>query len=84
MDKFDPNRNKHLPQFSRILHKIHLPNKSVNHSETPYAEPEDYKDDSDFLQHYRSLRLSCNTDQLDLVGAFPQYYYNLEWLEAYG
>ena len=53
----------------------------MNHSETPYAVPEDYKDDDDFLQHNRSLRLSCNTDT-DYIGAFPHFYYVVDLYEA--
>ena len=53
----------------------------MNHSETPYAIPEDYKDDDDFLQHYRSLRLSRNTDT-DYIGAFPHFYYIVDLYEA--
>ena len=48
----------------------------------PYAVPEDYKDDNDFLQHYRSLRLSCNTDT-DYISAFPHFYYVIDLYEAY-
>ena len=81
MISFDPDWYKHLPRFGRIIHKCHFPNKSVNHSETSYAVPEDYKDDSNFLQHC-SLRLSHYTDQLNLVSSFPQFYYFLDWLEA--
>ena len=55
----------------------------MNHSETPYVVPEDYKNDDDFLQHYHSLRLSRNTDFIDLFSACPQYFYNLEYYEAY-
>ena len=47
----------------------------------PYAVPEDYINDHDFLQHYRSLRLSCNTDT-DYIGAFPHYYYVVDLYEA--
>ena len=53
----------------------------MNHSETPYAVPEDYKDDNDFLQYYRSLRLSRNTDT-DYIGAFPHFYYVVDLYEA--
>ena len=83
MDTFDLIRYKHLPKFRRFIHQCYFPNKSVNHSETPYVVPEDYKTDDDFLWHYRSLRLSRNTDQIDLVGACPQFYYDLEFYEAY-
>ena len=53
----------------------------MNHSETPYAVPEDYKNDDDFLQHYRSLRLSRNTNT-DYIGAFPHFYYVIDLYEA--
>ena len=70
MASYDKNRYKHLPKFGYFVYNCHFPNKSVNHSENPYAVPEDYKDDDDFLQHYRSLRLSRNTN-IDFIGAFP-------------
>ena len=53
----------------------------MNHSETPYAVPEDYKNDDDFLQHYHSLRLSPNTDT-DYIGAFPHFYYVIDLYKA--
>ena len=53
----------------------------MNHSETPYAVPEDYKDDDNFLQHYCSLRLSHNTNP-DYIGAFPHFYYVVDLYEA--
>ena len=53
----------------------------MNHSETPYAVPEDYKNDDDFLRHYCSLRLSRNTDT-DYIGAFPHFYYVVDLYEA--
>ena len=81
MTLYDPKRYKHLPKFGYFVHNCHFPNKSVNHSETPYAIPEDYKDDDDFLQHYRSLRLSRNTDT-DYIGAFPHFYYVVDLYEA--
>ena len=82
METFDLNRYKHLPKFGYILFKSHFPNESVNHSENPYAVPEDYKDDNNFLQHYRSLRLSRNTD-IDYIGAFPHFYYIIDLYEAH-
>ena len=81
MTSYDPKRYKHLPKFGYFVHNCHFPNKSVNHSETPYAVPEDYKNDDDFLQHYRSLRLSRNTDT-DYIGAFPHFYYIVDLYEA--
>ena len=81
MTSYDKNRYKHLPKFRYFVYNCHFPNKSVNHSETPYAVPEDYKNDNDFLQHYRSLRLSCNTDT-DYIGAFPHFYYIVDLYEA--
>ena len=81
MTSYDPNRYKHLPKFGHFVYHCHFPNKSVNHSETPYAVPEDYKNDDDFLQHYRSLRLSRNTD-IDYIGAFPHFYYVVDVYEA--
>ena len=83
MDTFDPIRYKHLPKFGQFIHWCYFPNKSVNHSETPYTVPEDYKNDDDFLQHYHSLRLSRNTNFIDLFSACPQYFYNLEYYKAY-
>ena len=81
MTSYEPNRYKHLPKFGYFVYNCHFPNKSVNHSETPYAAPEDYKDDDDFLQHYRSLRLSRNTDTY-YIGAFPHFYYIVDLYEA--
>ena len=81
MASYDKNCYKHLPKFSYFVYNCHFPNKSVNHSETPYAVPEDYKDDDNFLQHYRSLRLSCNTNT-DYIGAFPHFYYVIDLYEA--
>ena len=83
MDTFDSIWYQHLPEFGQFIHQCYFPNKSVNHSETPYMVPGDYKNNNDFLQHYHSLRLSHNTDFLDLVGACPQYFYNLEYYKAY-
>ena len=54
----------------------------MNHSENPYTVPEDYKDDNNFLWHYRSLRLSRNTD-IDYIGAFPHFYYVVDLYEAH-
>ena len=82
MESYDQNRYKHLPKFGYFVYNCHFPNKSVNHSETPYVVPEDYKNDDDFLQHYRSLRLSCNTD-IDYIGAFPHFYYIVDLYEAH-
>ena len=82
MASYDQNRYKHLPKFSYFVYNCHFPNKSVNHSETPYAIPEDYKDDNNFLQHYRSLRLSHNTD-IDYIGAFPHFYYVVDLYKAH-
>ena len=82
MASYDHNQYKHLPKFGYFVYNCHFPNKSVNHSETPYTVPEDYKDDNDFLQHYHSLRLSCNTD-IDYVGAFPHFYYVVDLYEAH-
>ena len=82
METFDLNQYKHLPKFGYILFKSHFPNKSVNHSENPYAVPEDYKDDNNFLQHYRSLRLSRRTN-IDYIGAFPHFYYVVDLYEAH-
>ena len=81
MTSYDKNRYKHLPKFRYFVYNCHFPNKSVNHSETPYAVPEDYKNDDDFLQHYCSLRLSRNTDT-DYIGAFPHFYYIVDLYEA--
>ena len=81
MTSYDPNRYKHLPKFGYFVYNCHFPNKSVNHSKIPYAVPEDYKDDDDFLQHYRFLRLSRNTDT-DYIGAFPHFYYIVDLYEA--
>ena len=81
MTSYDKDRYKHLPKFRYFVYNCHFPNKSVNHSKNPYAVPEDYKDDDDFLQHYRSLRLSCNSD-LDYIGAFPHFYYVIDLYEA--
>ena len=53
----------------------------MNHSETPYVVPEDYKDDNDFLQYYHSLRLSHNTDT-DYISAFPHFYYVVDLYKA--
>ena len=44
--------------------------------------PEDYKDDSDFLQHYHSLRFPRN-NLPDLIGHFPHFYYVLDLYEAH-
>ena len=82
MTSYDPNRYKHLPKFGYFVYNCHFPNKSVNHSETPYAVPEDYINDDDFLQHYCSLRLSCNSDT-DYIGAFPHFYYVVDLYEAF-
>ena len=73
--------NQQISLADSTVYSCHFPNKSVNHSETPYAIPEDYKDDDDFLQHYRSLRLSRNTDT-DYIGAFPHFYYIVDLYEA--
>ena len=81
MTSYDPKRYKHLPKFGYFVYNCHFPNKSVNHSETSYAVPEDYKNDDNFLQHYRSLRLSRNTDT-DYIGAFPHFYYIVDLYEA--
>ena len=81
MASYDLNRYKHLPKFGYFVYNCHFPSKSVNHSENPYAVPEDYKDDNDFLQHYRSLRLSRNTDT-DYISAFPHFYYVVDLYEA--
>ena len=81
MTSYDPKRYKHLPKFGSFVYYCHFPNKSVNHSETPYAVPEDYKNDDDFLQHYRSLRLS-HTSNIDYIGAFPHFYYVVDLYEA--
>ena len=81
MTSYDPERYKHLPKFGYFVYNCHFPNKSVNHSETPYAVPEDYKDDNDFLQHYCLLRLSRNIDT-DYIGAFPHFYYVVDLYEA--
>ena len=81
MTSYDKNRYKHLPKFRYFVYNCHFPNKSVNHSETPYVVPEDYKNDDDFLQHYRSLRLSRNSDP-DYVRAFPHFYYIIDLYEA--
>ena len=83
MDTFDPIQYKHLPRFRQFIHQCYFPKKSVKHSETPYVVPEDYKYNNDFLQHYHSLRLSCNTNLIDLFGACPQFFYDLEYYEAY-
>ena len=53
----------------------------MNHSETPYVVPEDYKTDDEFLQHFRSLRLSRNTDT-DYISAFPHFYYVIDLYKA--
>ena len=77
-------RSEVVQTFTQIwilVYNCHFPNKSVNHSKTPYAVPEDYKDDDDFLQHYRSLRLSRNTDT-DYIGTFPHFYYVVDLYEA--
>ena len=81
MTSYNKDRYKHLPKFGYFVYNCHFPNKSVNHSETPYVVPEDYKDDNDFLQHYHSLRLSRNTDT-DYIGAFPHFYYIIDLYEA--
>ena len=81
MTSYDPKRYKHLPKFGYFVYSCHFPNKSVNHSEQPYAVPEDYKDDDDFLQHYHSLRLSRNSD-IDYIRAFPHFYYVVDLYEA--
>ena len=78
---YNKDRYKHLPKFGYFVYNCHFPNKSVNHSKTPYAVPEDYKDDDNFLQHYRSLRLSHNTNT-DYIGAFPHFYYIVDLYEA--
>ena len=82
MTSYDQNWYKHLPKFGYFIYNCHFPNKSVNHSETPYAVPEDYKDDNDFLLHYCSLRLSRNTD-IDYTGAFLHFYYVVDLYEAH-
>ena len=66
MTSYDPKRYKHLPKFGYIVYNCHFPNNSVNHSETPYAVPEDYKNDDDFLQHYRSCQIGIETS--DYIG----------------
>ena len=81
MTSYNLKRYKHLPKFGYFVYNCHFPNKSVNHSESPYAVPEDYKDDDDFLQHYRSLRLSHNTD-IDYICAFPHFYYVVDLYKA--
>ena len=81
MTSYDPKRYKHLPKFGYFVYNCHVPNESVNHSETPYVVPEDYKNDDDFLRHYRSLRLSRNTD-IDYIGAFPHFYYVVDLYET--
>ena len=81
MASYDKNQYKHLPRFSYFIYNCHFPNKSVNHSENPYAVPEDYKNNDNFLQHYRSLRLSHNTD-IDYISAFPHFYYVVDLYEA--
>ena len=81
MASYDQNRYKHLPKFGYFIYNCHFPNKSVNHSETPYTVPEDYKNDNDFLQHYHSLRLSRNTDT-DYISAFPHFYYIVDLYKA--
>ena len=53
----------------------------MNHSESPYMVPEDYKDDNDFLQYYCSLRLSHNTDT-DYISVFPHFYYVVDLYKA--
>ena len=73
MTSYDPEQYKHLPKFGYYAYSCH--------SETPYAVPEDSKDDDDFLRHYRSLRLSRNTD-IDYIGAFPHFYYIIDLYEA--
>ena len=75
MASYDQNRYKHLPKFGYFIYNCHFPNKSVNHSKTPYVVPEDYKDNND------SLRLSRNTDT-DYIGAFPHFYYVVDLYEA--
>ena len=83
MASYDQNRYKHLPKFGYFIYNCHFPNKSVNHSKTPYVVPEDYKkDDNDFLHHYRSLRLSRNTDT-DYISASPHFYYVVDLYEAH-
>ena len=82
MASYDQNRYKHLPKFGYFVYSCYFPNKSVSHSETPYMVPEDYKDDNDFLQHYRSLRLSPNTD-IDYIGAFPHFFYIIDLYKAH-
>ena len=81
MASYNKNRYKHLPKFGYFVYNCHFPNRSVNHSETPYAVPEDYKNDNDFLQHYRSLRLSRNSNP-DYIRAFPHFYYVIDLYEA--
>ena len=81
MASYDQNQYKHLPKFGYFVYNCHFPNKSVNHSETPYVVPEDYKDDNDFLQHYCPLRLSHNTNT-DYIGAFPHFCYVVDLYEA--
>ena len=81
MTSYNKNWYKHLPKFGYFIYNCHFPNKSVNHSETPYAVPEDYKNNDDFLQHYRSLRLSRNSDP-DYIGAFLHFYYIVDLYEA--
>ena len=82
MASYDPNQYKHLPKFGYFIYNCHFPNKSVNHSETPYTVPEDYINDNNFLQHYRHLRLSRNSDP-DYIGAFPHFYYIVDLYEAF-
>ena len=43
--------------------------------------PEDYKNNDDFLQHYRFLRLSRNSNP-DFVGTLPHFYYVVDLYEA--
>ena len=83
MDTFDLIWYKHLPKFGQFIHQCYFPSKSVNHSKTPYVVPLDYKNDNNFLQHYRSLRLSHNTDFIDLFSACLQYFYDLEYYKVY-
>ena len=81
MASYDKNQYKHLPKFSYFVYNCHFPNRSLNHSKTPYTIPEDYKNNDNFLQHYCSLRLSCNINT-DYIGAFPHFYYVIDLYEA--
>ena len=81
MAPHDQDRYKHLPKFGYFVYNCHSPNKSVNHSKTPYVVPENYKDDDDFFQYYCSLRLSRNTDT-DYISAFPHFFYVVDLYEA--